>query len=417
MSSIDLYSRKAGEYNDLLFDILMSFIDSLYKQCSEIEIKTPIRIIGSTGLVIAKKLLGGSSKNYEYLHTVLYNESETHSLIRDWDIMFECPDEQQCFIISYIKSFFNIHKTDIEIPEYKFSKTENGISKIYSYNIPLFNEIVENPFTKSINKFLLKKFGQLMLKVDIIFINSIKSLKLCASNLSRNIYISTRGTSDMSIGLFNKKCEMKNYTDFSLKSLIETISCYKHFFTNVQDHTSSGDYYSSDIFISKYKKHRDFLNSDIMSYHFEQDFFNKIARFVLNDNEIMLCDYLKPKIIKLNYLVFNKDICKKINTKEITEDIYFEDCPYCCDKFTERSYVHISSCGHVFHAHCILLALSKYYIKLYNAKTNGLSYMIGENIENQMSCPVCRHDEWTIPLYEINELCEIDEYHIKKFFN
>jgi hypothetical protein len=419
-STVQKYEYLAGEYNDLLFNILAGFIDYLHTNIEMAGIRKDysLRVIGSTGLVLARKILGISSSNYEYLHTIVKGE-ETYSKIRDWDIMIECETHHEDLVLKIIHEFFHTKPKRVSSEDYHTVHLK-GINNIISYNIPIFNTSTEDKISSHINKFILKKFEQLYLKLDIIFVSSFESLKIIPSNLARNIFVASNGCDDMKIGIFSENfSSIKHYTEHTLISMIESISCYKHFITNVPEHTNGGDFYSESMFIDKQKKLMEFKKLDLFSCLFKQETYNKIAKFVLEGNDLMLCNYLKPKIIKLDALLSSQELFDKVNLKTPIEDVLSTCCAFCMEEFNLESYVHISSCGHMFHACCMFENIKKYYINLLYAAKSKLRYMIGENMENKMRCPVCRHDEWTIPIPSII-VEDGNDYQvscIKSFFN
>jgi len=421
-SSIEVqkYEYLAGEYDELLFNILSGFIDHLHTNISLAGIRKDcsLRIIGSTGLVLAKKILGGcKGENYNYLHTIIKGE-KTYSKVRDWDIMIECDTHHEDLVLKMIHEFFHSKPKRVSSDDYHTFMHMRGINNIISYNIPIFNECIDDKMMSHINKFILKKFEQLYLKLDIIFVQSFKTLKITPSNLARNIFVASNGCDDMKIGIFSENfTSIKNYTEHTIVSMIESISCYKHFITNVPSHTSGGDFYNESMFIDKQRKLMVFKKSDLFSSIFKQETYNKIARFVLEGNDLMLCNYLKPKVITLETLIANEEF-KKFNLK-FDEDMFSNCCAFCMEQFELDSCVHVSSCGHMFHASCMFENIKKYYINLLHAAKSKFRYMIGENMENKMRCPVCRHDEWTIaiPTISTDDGNDYKVSCVKSFFN
>jgi hypothetical protein len=420
----NLYKNEPGVHNVIIENILFNIIKSFSVPSITDYTINNFRIIGSTVLFLAKKLnFINIDKNIKYDHNYKYIQSidENKNIKnRQIDIVVLNSYSYNIFkniLSSYGKiSFSNITNNEsifgISInKDVKFvERIELIINEKYDFSK---KELFGND--KIFSSYIYDLVGEIKIIFNIICINnSWKCMKKwIVPTLSKNFYFEY-SNDNANFGEItdydeiNKPLNMK----CSILSMIKTLENINYLY-EYNGYTNSGD----KICLSKIPKEEEskFYNEKYKLLNMKKKYgfnigINERIKYVLENNDINICSFLKVKCIYSKYvnekLLLSKFKFSKTISKRIVSDIKSGiECSICFDKIQQENVpVYITKCSHIFHVNCISKGISQTYYDYYNAMKDKLENLIEYDIFGNLikghffNCPNCRKDLFGIKL-------------------
>lgn len=427
------YKIKPSIHNTIIENILFNIIKSFnIPSLSDYKINN-FRIIGSTVLFLAKKLnfinIDTDNKdnkdNYKYLQ-IIDNNGDIKN--RQIDIVLlsnysynifknilstygkinfsKIPSNDSIFGISINKDVQFIERIELVINEKTDFTTKDliGIDKIMS-------------------SYVFDLVGEIKLVFNIICIsNSWNCMKKwIIPTLSKNFYFEYSGD-NAKFGEITEYDEISKPLNMkcSLLSMIKTLEDINYLY-EFNGYNNSGDKICLPKITQKeetcfYKEKYDLL--DMKKVYGFNTGLNKRIKYVLENNDMKICSYLKTKHTYSKYITekfliskfrFSKSVSKRI-VNDIKSGI---ECSICIEKIDQDNVpIYITKCHHVFHLNCISKGIIKTYYDYYNAMKSKLENIIeydifGNLLRGQLfNCPNCRKDLFGIKL-DYNNILDV----------
>ena len=276
------------------------------------------------------------------------------------------------------------------------------------------------------SNYIYELVGEVKITFNIICINNSWSCmkKWIIPTLSKNFYFEYSNDNARFGEIVDYEENAKSLDEKgSILSMIKTIENINYLYEH-SGYNNSGD----KIILQQTKNEKEenqtyknkFNQLDMKKFCGFNTNMNERIKYVLENNDMYLCSFLKVKCIdpvniNENLLLSKFKFCKTISRRIVKDIKSGINCSICFENiYNEKEEnqekeennlpVYITKCAHIFHINCISKGILQNYYDYYNAMKNKLENLIeydifGNLIRGQVfNCPNCRKDLFSIKL-------------------